>query len=68
MKAAQIARAKVAFNVNVNNLKSNLTKTLYTTTFNRLLNDFTNDLITLEELASKAKERYTDLIAKYHTA
>lgn len=65
MKANQIAKAQIAFNVNVKNFKTKVAKNLYTITVKRLLNDFSQDKMSIQELARLANVRYTQLMTKY---
>jgi len=63
--AQQITTANIAFNVNVKNFKTKTAKNMYAITYKRLLNDFKQSKISLQEFAKKTEFRYTQLMAKY---
>lgn len=63
--AQQITTANIAFNVNVKNFKTKTAKNLYAITFKRLLNEFKNKKISLQDFANKIAIRYTKLMIKY---
>jgi hypothetical protein len=68
MKAQEIAKAEIAFNVNVKNFKTKVAQDLYKATFKRLLNDFKADKITMSEMANKMHIRYYNLHLQYEGA